>query len=199
METTSTQPYLLRALYEWCSDNGLTPHIAVRVDETVQVPREFVQNGQIVLNIGFDATNGLKMGNDYIEFKARFGGVPRDIFIPVNRVLAIYARETGQGGRQPEKLRGNAAPPTVYRALDFFVDIGVLHRAESLNGFVFCNHFDEQHTSVILNCTHCGKTEELAAQEPVDILLAFCRERGFEVQEGPLVLSGECRDCQQIV
>ena len=98
-----------------------------------------------------------------------------------------------------KKQRKNAAPPTVYRALDFFVEIGVLHRAESLNGFVFCSHFDEAHTSVILNCTHCGKTEELAAQEPVDILLAFCRERGFEVQEGPLVLSGECRDCQQIV
>ena len=109
------------------------------------------------------------------------------------------AQALGLRVEQPEKLRGNAAPPTVYRALDFFVEIGVLHRAESLNGFVFCNHFDEQHTSVILNCTRCGKTEELAAQEPVDILLAFCRERGFEPQEGPLVLSGECRDCQQIV
>ena len=98
-----------------------------------------------------------------------------------------------------QKSKRSAAPPTVYRALDFFVHIGVLHRAESLNGFVFCSHFDEAHTSVILNCTHCGKTEELAAQEPVDILLAFCRERGFEVQEGPLVLSGECRDCQQTI
>ncbi len=95
-----------------------------------------------------------------------------------------------------KKLRENVAPPTVYRALDFFVEIGVLHRAESLNGFVFCSHFDEQHTSVILNCNRCGKIEEMAAQEPVDILLAFCRERGFEVQEGPLVLSGECRACQ---
>ncbi|MDO4642788.1 MAG: transcriptional repressor [Cardiobacteriaceae bacterium] len=97
-----------------------------------------------------------------------------------------------------QKLRGNAAPPTVYRALDFFVDIGVLHRAESLNGFVFCRHFAEQHTSVILNCTRCGTTEELAAQEPVDILLAFCHERGFEVQDGPLILSGICRNCQQV-
>ena len=95
-----------------------------------------------------------------------------------------------------KKLRENAAPPTVYRALDFFVEIGVLHRAESLNGFVFCSHFDEVHTSVILSCNRCGNIEEMAAQEPVDILLAFCRERGFEVQEGPLVLSGECRDCQ---
>ena len=94
-----------------------------------------------------------------------------------------------------KKQRKNAAPPTVYRALDFFVEIGVLHRAESLNGFVFCSHFDEAHTSVILNCTHCGATEELAAEEPVDILLAFCRERGFTVQDGPLVLSGECARC----
>jgi len=94
-----------------------------------------------------------------------------------------------------KKQRENAAPPTVYRALDFFVEIGVLHRAESLNGFVFCSHFDEAHTSVILNCTHCGATEELAAEEPVDILLAFCRERGFTVQDGPLVLSGECARC----
>ena len=94
-----------------------------------------------------------------------------------------------------KKQRKNAAPPTVYRALDFFVEIGVLHRAESLNGFVFCSHFDEAHTSVILNCTHCGATEELAAEEPVDILLAFCRERGFTVQDGPLVLSGKCARC----
>ena len=94
-----------------------------------------------------------------------------------------------------KKQRKNAAPPTVYRALDFFVEIGVLHRAESLNGFVFCSHFGEEHTSVILNCTHCGATEELAAEEPVDILLAFCRERGFTVQDGPLVLSGECARC----
>ena len=73
--------------------------------------------------------------------------------------------------------------------------IGVLHRADSLNGYVLCSHFGEEHTSVILNCTHCGATEELAAEEPVDILLAFCRERGFTVQDGPLVLSGECTRC----
>lgn len=101
-KTTSTQPYLLRALYEWCNDNGLTPHIVVRVDDTVRVPHEYVQNGQIVLNIGFDATSGLEMGNDYIEFKARFGGIPKDIWVPVSRVLAIYARETGQGMAFPE-------------------------------------------------------------------------------------------------
>lgn len=97
LESTSTRPYLVRALYEWCTDNGLTPHVAVLVDDRVQVPREFVQNGEIVLNISFDATSGLKLGNDFIEFKARFGGVPRDILVPMDRVIAIYARENGQG------------------------------------------------------------------------------------------------------
>lgn len=96
-EPASTRPYLIRALYEWCSDNGFTPYIAVQADDTVQVPREYVQGGEIVLNISFDATSGLKLGNEYIEFKARFAGVQRDIFIPVDRVLAIYARENGQG------------------------------------------------------------------------------------------------------
>ena len=96
-ETTSTRPYMLRALLEWCTDNGLTPHIAVRVDKSTQVPMEFVRDGQIVLNISYDATSALQLGNDYIEFKARFGGQPRDIVVPVGRVVAIYARENGQG------------------------------------------------------------------------------------------------------
>lgn len=97
LDSTSTRPYLIRALYDWCADNGLTPYVAVMVDETVQVPREYVKNGEIVLNISFDATSSLKLGNEYIEFKARFGGVARDIHVPINRVLAIYARENGQG------------------------------------------------------------------------------------------------------
>jgi stringent starvation protein B len=93
----STRPYLIRALYEWCTDNGFTPFIAVLVDDTVRVPNEFVKDGEIVLNISFDATSALKLGNEYIEFKGRFGGVARDILVPVSRVLAIYARENGQG------------------------------------------------------------------------------------------------------
>ena len=97
LESSSTRPYLIRALYEWCTDNALTPYIAVLVDDTVQVPREYVQNGEIVLNISFDATSGLKLGNEFVEFKARFGGVPRDIMVPMDRVIAIYARENGQG------------------------------------------------------------------------------------------------------
>jgi stringent starvation protein B len=96
-ESPSTRPYLVRALYEWCTDNGLTPYVAVMVDETVQVPREYVKDGEIVLNVSFDATSSLKLGNDFIEFKARFGGKPRDIMVPMNRVMAIYARENGQG------------------------------------------------------------------------------------------------------
>ena len=96
-DTTSTRPYMIRALYEWCTDNGLTPHVVVRVDGSVQVPLEYVKDGEIVLNISYDATSALQLGNDYIEFKARFGGQPRDIVVPVGRVVAIYARENGQG------------------------------------------------------------------------------------------------------
>ena len=93
----STRPYLIRALYEWCTENGFTPYVAVKVDGSVQVPREYVQDGEIVLNVSFDATSSLKLGNEFIEFKARFGGQARDIMVPIHRVMAIYARENGQG------------------------------------------------------------------------------------------------------
>ena len=96
-EPTSTRPYLIRAINEWCTDNGFTPYLAVKVDKTVQVPREYVNDGEIVLNVSYDATSGLQMGNEFIEFKARFGGKPREIMIPVDRVIAVYARESGQG------------------------------------------------------------------------------------------------------
>lgn len=96
-ETTSTRPYLIRALYEWCTDNGLTPYVAVMVDDSVRVPNEYVKDGEIVLNISFDATSSLKLGNDFIEFKARFAGSAREIMVPISRVIAIYARENGQG------------------------------------------------------------------------------------------------------
>ncbi|MFM7704476.1 MAG: ClpXP protease specificity-enhancing factor [Rubrivivax sp.] len=94
---SSTRPYLIRALHEWCTDNGYTPYVAVHVDETVQVPAEYVKNGEIVLNVGFEATSALELGNEFIRFRARFGGVARDILVPVDRVVAIYARENGQG------------------------------------------------------------------------------------------------------
>lgn len=108
-DTSSTRPYLIRALYEWCTDNGLTPFIAVLVDETVRVPNEYVKDGEIVLNVSFDATSSLNLGNEYIEFKGRFGGVARDILVPVDRVVAIYARENGQGMAFP-LLASSAAP-----------------------------------------------------------------------------------------
>jgi stringent starvation protein B len=97
LESPSTRPYLIRAMYEWCTDHAFTPYLAVKVDGSVQVPREFVQGGEIVLNISFDATSSLQLGNEFIEFKARFGGKPRDIMVPIHRIMAIYARENGQG------------------------------------------------------------------------------------------------------
>ncbi len=112
---SSTRPYLIRALHDWCTDNGFTPYIAICVGPQVQVPREYVKNNEIVLNIGFDATSGLKLGNEYIEFKARFGGVARDIVVPVDHVVAIYARENGQGMAFPVPNAGQAVesgPPT---------------------------------------------------------------------------------------
>ena len=93
----STRPYFIRALYEWCTDNGFTPYLVVRVNDSVRVPREYVNNGEIVLNVSYDATSALQLGNDFIEFKARFGGKPHEIIVPVRRVIAIYARENGQG------------------------------------------------------------------------------------------------------
>ncbi len=93
----STKPYLLRAIHEWCTDAGYTPFLAVAVDDSVRVPPEFVKNGEIVLNISALATSRLTIGNEAIEFRARFGGVAREVYVPVARVLAIYARENGQG------------------------------------------------------------------------------------------------------
>jgi len=94
---SSTRPYLIRALHDWCTDNGFTPYLAVYVSAGVQVPMEYVKNNEIVLNVGFEATSGLQLGNEFIEFKARFGGVSREIAVPVDHVVAIYARENGQG------------------------------------------------------------------------------------------------------
>ena len=108
-DSTSTRPYLIRALYEWCTDNGFTPYVTVRVDGSVQVPQEYVKDGEIVLNISFDATSALQLGNDFIEFKARFGGRSRDILVPVGRVIAIYARENGQGMAFPVPLEAEVA------------------------------------------------------------------------------------------
>lgn len=97
MSEISTKPYLIRAIYQWCTDQGLTPYVAVAVDGRTIVPRQFVQEGQIVLNISPDATQSLVIGNELIAFQARFGGVAQNISVPVDNVSAIYARENGHG------------------------------------------------------------------------------------------------------
>jgi len=115
----STKPYLLRALWEWCCDNGYTPYIAVQVDARTLVPREFVKDGQIVLNVGPDATNKLQMGNELIEFQARFGGVARQLSVPITRVSAIYARENGAGmAFEIEEDEGNVGDAEEAPAVD---------------------------------------------------------------------------------
>ncbi|QWD87129.1 ClpXP protease specificity-enhancing factor [Polynucleobacter paludilacus] len=93
----SNKPYLIRALHQWCADFGFTPFIAVFVDQNVEVPMEFVKKDEIVLNLSVDACHNLQIENDWISFQARFGGVPKKILVPISHVLAIYARENGQG------------------------------------------------------------------------------------------------------
>jgi stringent starvation protein B len=113
---TSTRPYLIRALHDWCTDNGFTPYVAVFVDASVQVPTEYVKNNEIVLNVGFEATSSLKLGNEFIEFKARFGGASREIVVPVDHVIAIYARENGQGMAFPVPSEASSGSPAVEAA-----------------------------------------------------------------------------------
>lgn len=95
---TSSRPYLIRALYEWIVDNGLTPYMLVDTSlDSVSVPRAFVENGRIILNISPEATHSLVLGNEAVTFNARFSGTAMDVHVPVISVLAIYARENGQG------------------------------------------------------------------------------------------------------
>jgi len=93
----SNRPYLVRAIWEWCSDNGYTPYLAVQVDEHTRVPAEYVRNGEIVLNLSPDATHRLTLGDDAIQFSARFSGVSRECHIPMTAVRGIFARENGEG------------------------------------------------------------------------------------------------------
>ena len=128
MASISQQPYFLRAMYEWCVDSGHTPYITVRVDHSTRVPAAYVRKGEIVLNIGPSAVRNLHMDNEWITFSARFGGQPQDIQVPVGNVLAIYARESGEGmsfqqarseqgeyipeaGQEPEADSGPPTPP----------------------------------------------------------------------------------------
>ncbi|MEA3120343.1 MAG: stringent starvation protein, partial [Paraburkholderia sp.] len=115
MQEIPTKPYLLRALYEWCTDNGYTPHLAVRVDDQTRVPRQFVHNDEIVLNVSFEATSQLQMGNEWIEFSARFSGKAHKIEVQVANVLAIYAKENGQGMAFPVEPVAGAAAVAVAR------------------------------------------------------------------------------------
>ena len=109
----STRPYLIRAIYEWCSDSGLTPYLSVKVDSRTRVPAEYVKNGEIVLNISPDATHRLTIGDDTVQFSARFNGVSRECSIPVAAVLGVFARENSQGlffPPEPAAADGAAAP-----------------------------------------------------------------------------------------
>lgn len=115
----STKPYLIRAIYEWCADSGFTPYLAVVVDRHARVPMEHVKDGEIVLNIGAGATRNLHLGNDMIQFSARFSGVSRQIDVPISNVVGIYARENGQGLSFPKEIPTEGAeagapdePPT---------------------------------------------------------------------------------------
>jgi len=101
---TSNRPYLIRGIYDWLVDNGMTPYLLVNAEaEGGEVPREFVEEGRIVLNIGPNAVSGLELGNDWVRFSARFHGTPREVFVPPSAVLGLYARENGQGMLFPDE------------------------------------------------------------------------------------------------
>lgn len=109
---TSSRPYLIRALYEWIVDNGLTPHLLVDTERgTVDVPSQYVQEGKVVLNVGPSAVQGLELGNDEVAFSARFGGQPRQIVVAMPAVTAIYARENGKGMVFADEDGGDDHPP----------------------------------------------------------------------------------------
>ena len=114
----STRPYLIRALHEWCVDNGFSPYLAVYVDASVRVPMEFVKNGEIVLNVSPDATSALRLGDEFVEFKARFGGVAREIIVPITHVIAIYAPENGQGMAFPAPASGVSSAVPLDKSLE---------------------------------------------------------------------------------
>jgi stringent starvation protein B len=98
MSMTSSRPYVMRALYEWILDNDCTPYVLVNAEaQGVDVPRQYVKDGQIVLNISPSAVVNLSIENDAVFFNGRFGGVPVDVYVPVAAVMGIYARENGQG------------------------------------------------------------------------------------------------------
>ncbi|HLD09018.1 MAG TPA: ClpXP protease specificity-enhancing factor [Methylophilaceae bacterium] len=113
-ELTSTKPYLLRALHEWCADNSLTPHLLVAVDAQTRVPMAYVKDGEIVLNLSYSATKNLLIGNEVITFSARFGGVSNNLYVPIGAVRGLFARENGQGMFFPaDETEANVVPGEV--------------------------------------------------------------------------------------
>jgi stringent starvation protein B len=109
-QQTSRRPYLVRAMHEWMTANNQTPHLVVDAAiASAEIPKSYVREGRITLNVSWQATQGLKLGNDWIEFSARFGGVPQQVRVPIAAVLGIYARETGQGMLFQDD--GDAPPP----------------------------------------------------------------------------------------
>ena len=116
MAEKSTKPYLIRAIHEWCTDSGYTPYLSVKVDENTRVPMAFVKDGEIVLNLDYSATHKLTIGNDLVQFSARFSGVSRECSIPMPAVTGIFARENGQGlffaPEQSAMAAGVAVTPT---------------------------------------------------------------------------------------
>ena len=117
-ELTSTKPYLVRALHEWCVDNGMTPHLLVEVDAETRVPVAYVKNGEIVLNLNYSATRDLQIGNEAITFAARFGGVSHNLYVPMSAVRGVFARENGQGMFfQPEEAVAESSPSVEVEAV----------------------------------------------------------------------------------
>ena len=113
MAERSTKPYLIRAIHEWCTDSNLTPYLKVKVDANTRVPSEHVKNGEIVLNVSHDATHRLTIGNESVQFAARFNGVSRECSVPIEAVTGIFARENGQGlVFQQQTAPENGAAPT---------------------------------------------------------------------------------------
>jgi stringent starvation protein B len=112
MAERSTKPYLIRAIHEWCSDSGLTPYLQVQVTPETRVPQEHVRNGEIVLNLSNDATHRLTIGNDLVQFAARFGGVSRECSIPMEAITGVFAKENGQGMFFPRETPADGAAPT---------------------------------------------------------------------------------------
>lgn len=119
MPEISTKPYLIRAIYEWCADAGFTPYLSVKVDQNTRVPMEYVKNGEIVLSISQQATRDLTIGNDLVQFSARFNGVSREISVPIHSVQGIFARENGRGvffdaepAPEPQEASTSTVPST---------------------------------------------------------------------------------------